>query len=174
MEEKNTHDDALPCRLYEESIAKDLGKKMVFLGGPRQVGKTTLAISFLKDFKAGHPGYLNWDNDQDRRIINKGDWSKDEPLVIFDEIHKRKGWQNLIKGYWDTWKTRQNFLVTGSARLDTFRKGGDSMLGRYHYFKIHPYSLPELGINEINLNRLLRFGGFPEPLLEQNDLEHRR
>jgi predicted AAA+ superfamily ATPase len=147
---------------------------MVFVGGPRQVGKTTLATSLIKDFYDGHPAYLNWDNIQARKTILSAAWPKDEPLIVFDEIHKRKGWQSLVKGFWDTWKNTQTFLVTGSARLDLFRKGGDSMLGRYHYYRVHPYSLPELGISQANLERLFKFGGFPEPLLEQNEVELRR
>ena len=164
----------LPVRVYHAPIAKDLEKKMVFIGGPRQVGKTTLATSYLKKFHAGHPGYLNWDHEVSRKIIQKGEWSKDESLIIFDELHKRKGWQSFIKGIWDTWKTSQQFIVTGSARLDIFRKGGDSMLGRYHYYRIHPYSLPELGIYAENLQILFQFGGFPEPLLFQDKIELRR
>lgn len=164
----------LPERVYLSYIKKDLQKKMVFLGGPRQVGKTTIAISLLSHYKPGHPAYLNWDNEEARRTILKSAWPKEEPLVIFDEIHKRKGWQSLIKGFWDTWKGQQRFLITGSARLNVFRKGGDSMLGRYHYYRIHPYTLPELGNTKENLNILLQFGGFPEPLLEQNAVELKR
>ncbi len=164
----------LPVRLYFDPIKKDLEKKMVFIGGPRQVGKTTLAISLLNDYKEGHPAYLNWDNEISRKIIQKGEWPKDEPLIIFDEIHKRKGWQTFVKGIWDTWKKTQRFVITGSARLDVFRKGGDSMMGRYHYYHIHPFSLPELGISPENLRALFQFGGFPEPLLAQDEVELRR
>lgn len=165
----------LPIRMYQPYIAKDLEKKMVFLGGPRQVGKTTLAQTFLAGLNvAAHPGYLNWDNEQDRIQLNKGQWPKDEPLIILDEIHKRKNWQSFVKGIWDTWKSRQKFIVTGSARLEVFRKGGDSMLGRYHYYRIHPYTLAELGGGEENLELLFKFGGFPEPLLDRDETELRR
>jgi predicted AAA+ superfamily ATPase len=164
----------LPERIYLQSITKDLEKKMVFIGGPRQVGKTTLATSFLDKFHDGHPAYLNWDNEISRKIIQKCEWPKDQALIIFDEIHKRKGWQSFVKGIWDTWKNTQRFIITGSARLNVFRKGGDSMLGRYHYYRIHPYTLPELGISSINLKLLFQFGGFPEPLLSQDETELRR
>ncbi|MEK6772697.1 MAG: ATP-binding protein [Bdellovibrionota bacterium] len=147
---------------------------MVFIGGPRQVGKTTLAVSFLKDFHSGHRAYFNWDNELSRKLIQKGDWPKDEPLIVLDEIHKKKGWQSFVKGIWDTWRNTQRFIVTGSARLDIFRKGGDSMMGRYHYYCIHPFTLPELGISSENLKLIFQFGGFPEPLLLQNETELRR
>ncbi len=147
---------------------------MVFIGGPRQVGKTTLAMTFLDNYYDGHPSYLNWDNEILRRKIQQGDWPKDEPIIIFDELHKKKGWQTFIKGFWDVWKNTQRYIVTGSARLDTFRKGGDSMLGRYHYYRIHPFTLPELGISPDNLQRIFCFGGFPEPLLEMDENELRR
>ena len=164
----------LPTRIYLKHIKKDLEKKMVFMGGPRQVGKTTMAISLIQNYHDGHSAYLNWDNELSRKIILKSLWPKDEPLIVFDEIHKRKGWQGLVKGIWDTWKNTQNFLVTGSARLDLFRKGGDSMLGRYHYYRIHPYSLNELGNTKKNMKLLFQYGGFPESLLEQNEIELRR
>ena len=165
---------SLPIRIYFAPIKKDIQTKMVFIGGPRQVGKTTLASSFINKFHDGHPAYLNWDNELSRKIIQSGNWPKDEPLIIFDEIHKKKGWQSFVKGIWDTWKNTQRFMVTGSARLDIFRKGGDSMLGRYHYYRIHPFSLPELGISPENLKVLFQFGGFPEPLLAQDETELRR
>lgn len=164
----------LPERLYFQPIKKDLQKKMVFIGGPRQVGKTTLAQSFLKKNFDGNPTYLNWDNELSRRIISKGEWPKDQPLLVFDEIHKRKGWQQLIKGIWDTWKNSVQIIVTGSARLDIFRKSGDSMMGRYHYYRIHPFTLPELGHKKNHLQLLFQFGGFPEPLLNQDEIELRR
>jgi len=138
------------------------------------VGKTTLAIGLIEHYVDGHPGYLNWDQIDMRLTIQKQSWSKTEPLIIFDEIHKRKGWQTFVKGIWDTLKNTQRFIVTGSARLDIFRKGGDSMLGRYHYYRIHPFTLPELGYSQENLMRLLEFGGFPEPLITADSVELRR
>ncbi|MFN8370680.1 MAG: ATP-binding protein [Bacteriovoracaceae bacterium] len=164
----------LPERIYAQYIREDLQKKMVFLGGPRQVGKTTLSTTFIKNFQDNHPAYLNFDNEEHRRVILKSLWSKDEPIIIFDEIHKKKGWQSLIKGFYDTWKNTQKFIITGSARLDLFRKGGDSMLGRYHYYRIHPYSLNELGNTPENLKNLFKFGGFPEPLIAKDERELRR
>ncbi|MEQ1666402.1 MAG: AAA family ATPase, partial [Bdellovibrionales bacterium] len=150
-------------RYLEPYIKEDLEKKMVFIGGPRQVGKTTLAQGLLKQYRDGHPAYLNWDSDEHKEKIKNREWPKNEPLVVFDEIHKYKKWRNLIKGFYDTLKNTHAFLITGSARLDHFRKGGDSLLGRYHYYRLHPYSISELKYVPGGLERLLKFGGFPEP-----------
>lgn len=149
-------------RYLTKYIKEDLESKMVFLGGPRQVGKTTLAQSLLKDYQDEHPAYLNWDLDVHRSKIKNREWPKNEPLIVFDEIHKFKNWRNLIKGFYDTLKGTHSFLVTGSARLDHFRKGGDSLLGRYHYYRLHPYSLSELGYQKGCIENLFKFGGFPE------------
>jgi len=126
------------------------------------------------EVKDQEEAYLNWDNESVRKIINSQNWDKEKPIIIFDEIHKKKGWQTLIKGAWDTWKGKQRYLITGSAQLDIFRKGGDSMMGRYHYYRIHPFTLSELGISTENLKKLLKFGGFPEPLLDEDESELRR
>ena len=98
----------LPERLYLKFVKKDLLKKMVFIGGPRQVGKTTLAISLLENYFDGHPAYLNWDQSNMRSTIQHQSWSKNEPIIIFDEIHKRKGWQTFVKGIWIHGKTRRH------------------------------------------------------------------
>jgi predicted AAA+ superfamily ATPase len=164
----------LPIRYLYTYILKDLKKKMVFLGGPRQVGKTTLSQELIPEYHDGHLAYLNWDSDIDRVRIKNREWPKDSKLIVLDEIHKYKGWRNLVKGFYDTLKNTHSFLITGSARLDHFRKGGDSLLGRYHYYRLHPYSLPELGLTKVNLAKLMKFGGFPEPLKEENETELRR
>jgi predicted AAA+ superfamily ATPase len=91
---------------------------------------------------------LNWDSDFDRRRLKNRLWPKEEPLIVLDEIHKMKTWRNFIKGLYDTLKNTHSFIITGSARLDHFRKGGDSLLGRYHYYRLHPFTLPELGFNQ--------------------------
>lgn len=150
-------------RYLEANVKDDLKSKMVFLGGPRQVGKTTLAQGLVHNYHDGHPAYLNWDDELHKKKIRSREWPKSEPLIVLDEIHKFKSWRNLIKGFYDTLKGSHSFLVTGSARLDHFRKGGDSLLGRYYYYRLHPYSLPELKYEESALQKLMKFGGFPEP-----------
>lgn len=161
-------------RYLETYIKEDLQQKMVFLGGPRQVGKTTLAQGLIKNYRDEHPAYLNWDLDADKKKIKEREWPKNEPLIVLDEIHKFKNWRNLIKGFYDKLKNSHAFLVTGSARLDHFRKGGDSLLGRYHYYRLHPYSLPEVGFHEGHLERLLAFGGFPESFHQSDERQLRR
>src|SRR6185503_13470145 len=104
--------------------------------------------------------------------LRRGELPPNQPLVVYDEIHKYARWRGLLKGIWDTEKSRRRVVVTGSARLDYYRKGGDSLAGRYRYFRLHPFSLPELGATgKADLDALLRFGGFPEPLLRQDEDE---
>jgi predicted AAA+ superfamily ATPase len=161
-------------RYLEPHIKDDLKTKMVFLGGPRQVGKTTFAQGLVKNYKDGHPAYLNWDSDEHRKMIRDRHWPKSEPLIVLDEIHKFKNWRNMVKGFYDTLKNTHSFLITGSARLDHFRKGEDSLLGRYHYYRLHPYSLPELKYKEGSTDHLLKFGGFPEPYTMADERNLRR
>ncbi len=162
-------------RYLTEQVRADLRRKMVFLGGPRQVGKTTLALSFLDGGRRSR-GYLNWDDPRVRPKLLRGELPSTEKLVVLDEIHKYPRWRNLVKGLYDTEGDRLAFLVTGSARLDHYRKGGDSLQGRYHHYRLHPLSLGELGANRSasDLEALMRFGGFPEPLLAGNVRTWRR
>lgn len=157
-------------------IESDLEEKMVFLGGPRQVGKTTLAFHLLRTEDPRHPAYLNWDAPQIQRALLQGEIPSQQPLLIFDEIHKYKKWRNLMKGLYDTNKSKIKFLITGSARLDYFRKGGDSLQGRYHFYRLHPFSPFELSSkpNKNDVDLLLKFGGFPEPLIKANERHWRR
>ena len=158
-------------RYLESQVRRDLKRKMVFVGGPRQVGKTTLAREILGKSVAG---YLNWDVDEHRALILAQTFPK-SPLWVFDEIHKYRRWRNLLKGVFDVRQPGQRILVTGSARLDYYRFGGDSLQGRYHYLRLHPLSVAELGIasNE-ELQSLLSLSGFPEPFLGGSETEARR
>lgn len=154
-------------------IAEALAKRMAFVAGPRQVGKTTLALALLgQGATAQHPGYLNWDVPSVAARLRKGLLPPDEPRIVLDEIHKYARWRGLVKGLYDTEKGRRQFIVTGSARLDHYRKGGDSLVGRYRYFRLHPFSLAELtatvGSDPAHLDALMTFGGFPEPLFAKD------
>ncbi len=163
-------------RYCEYYIYQDLIKKMVFIGGPRQVGKTTLSKNlcvgnFLQSL------YLNWDNDEDRKLILHKEWPASTHLIIFDELHKYPHWKRWIKGVYDTKPAQQEYLVTGSARLDVYRRGGDSLMGRYHYWRLHPLTIDELPPNiskEEGFQRLLTVGGFPEPFLLNDIREAQR
>ena len=156
-------------------ILDDLQRKMVFVGGPRQVGKTTLALSILQGDE-NHPAYLNWDYFEDKKDILQGKLPSNQDLIVLDEIHKYKEWRNLIKGLYDKRKSTTSFLITGSARLDHYRKGGDSLQGRYHYYRLHPFSLCEVNTSPTkkDLDLLLKFGGFPEPFLSQSETQWKR
>ncbi len=126
-------------RYLESQVEKDLELKMVFVAGPRQVGKTTVA----RVLPRGRQGYLNWDVAEDRKRILRREFLV-SPLWIFDEIHKYRSWCNLLKGLYDAKSPPQEILVTGSARLDLYRRGGDLLQGRYYLLRLHPLSVAEL------------------------------
>jgi len=164
-------------RYILESVEADLKDKMVFIGGPRQVGKTTFALVLLDgDQSESSPAYLNWDVLADRENIMAGRIPPGQPRVILDEIHKYARWRNLVKGLFDKNKSSVSFVVTGSARLDYYRKGGDSLQGRYHYYRLHPFSVMECDAHPGKpiVEQLLKFGGFPEPFLKGTERFQRR
>ncbi len=167
----------MTTRYLHNFLIKDLKKKMVFIGGPRQVGKTTMAQNILKHYSKNGM-YLNWDSIHDQKKILKQEWFDEQTLIIFDEIHKYPKWKNLIKGIYDTQKDNHNFLVTGSARLDVYRRGGDSLLGRYHHWRLHPFTLNEFISKSLTpkekFSRLMKVGGFPEVFLDNDQREARR
>ena len=163
-------------RYIKNPVKEDLKGKMVFIGGPRQVGKTTFALTFLSQPNEKHPAYLNWDDIQVRSALLRGELPPNENIVVFDEIHKFTRWRNLVKGFYDTRKSDISFIITGSARLDYYSKGGDSLQGRYHYYRLHPFSIPEVNSDatENDVQKLLKFGGFPEPFLRAEEKFWRR
>ena len=157
-------------RYLESHVIEDLNRKMVFVGGPRQVGKTTLSRNIAPD---GHR-YLNWDDLEDREFVLREKFPV-ESFVIFDEIHKFGNWRNYIKGFYDKNFGEKKILVTGSARLDYYRHSGDSLQGRYHYYRLHPLTVDELDIrSQFDFESLLTLGGFPEPFLSGSQKQARR
>lgn len=168
-------------RYLSEFVRRDLGDKMVFLSGPRQVGKTTLSLRFLQDIENYdapelHPAYFNWDYDLHRQQILTNKIPKDQKILVFDEIHKYKTWRRFLKGFYDVHKSKTRILVTGSARLDYYRRGGDSLMGRYYFYRLHPLSPKEVEGEEASLaiGKLLRWGGFPEPFFRADSTFHAR
>ncbi|HEY6564927.1 MAG TPA: AAA family ATPase, partial [Pirellulaceae bacterium] len=157
-------------RYLARQVKADLARKMVFVGGPRQVGKTTLARRIV----GRGAGYLNWDEPDDRRRILLRELPRSR-IWAFDELHKYRTWRNYLKGIYDKRNRRQKILVTGSARLDLYRFGGDSLQGRYHYLRFHPLSLAELGQpSRSQFRDLMTLGGFPEPFLTGSETQARR
>ena len=161
-------------RAQTSIIIKDLTKKMVFLAGPRQTGKTWLA-KHIAD-QQPHSLYLNYDQPEDRRMILAQSWLPSTELVVFDELHKMPNWKDYLKGLYDTKPGHLKALVTGSARLDIFHTVGDSLAGRYYLHHLFPLSLAELKQVEKtpDLERLIKRSGFPEPYLEKNNIEAER
>lgn len=183
-------------------LSKD--NKMVFISGPRQAGKTTLAQKIIgKDFT--NSCYFNYDYLENKaRLIQDPTFFqqmdvKDNttPLVIFDEIHKYKDWKNYLKGIFDQFQNKYKFLVSGSGRLDIYQKGGDSLVGRYFLLHLWPFTLGELGNNLLSPEKFLKnplqlpdfsksekyqqiwndlstYSGFPEPFLTKDLLFYRR
>lgn len=181
-------------RLYTEVLADHLKRyrQMAFLTGPRQVGKTTTCRE-LADV------YLDWDNEDHRAVILRGpgavashaglELAAEQPTSIaFDELHRYSGWKLFLKGFFDTYEHRMRVLVTGSSRLDVFQRGGDSLMGRYFLFRMHPFSSGELvrtqppaaviqpprQTRDADWAALWEHGGYPEPFIRRDSRFSRR
>ena len=153
-------------------LKKDLDNKIVLLSGPRQIGKTFLSKRLNLNYE-----YLSFDDSELRKIIMNRSWNRESELVIFDELHKKPKWKSWIKGIYDTEGVRPRLLVTGSARMDVFKKGSDSLAGRHFNYRLHPFSVAELKdqMSPIEtLHRLMTVGGFPEPFLEGTEIFAKR
>ena len=164
-------------RSIDLQIRRDLQQKMMLLTGPRQVGKTTLSQQLLAEFPDGQ--YLNFDVAAHRAVIQAQRWRHSAPLLVLDEIHKMPDWKNWLKGVVDGRAPGQGLLVTGSARMDTFRQTGASLAGRYFRLRLHPVSVREwCEASEVPpqaaLTHLLARGGFPEPVLASTEADAQR
>jgi uncharacterized protein len=163
-------------RYIEQPVTEDVKRKMVFIGGPRQSGKTTLAKHLCE--RAGFDvkkRYLTWDDAGDRENMIRERFPAGSGFLILDEIHKYSRWRQVVKGLFDKRGDELQILVTGSARLDYYRRGGDSLQGRYHFYRLFPLSCAELGVfTHSTVQDLLVYGGFPEPFLLQSEKESRR
>jgi len=168
-------------RYLDDRAAADLAKKAVFLTGPRQVGKTSLSRLLMQGRDAQ---YLNYDVATDRAVIERQSWLPQAGLLVLDEIHKMPSWKTWLKGVIDGKPAQQQLLVTGSARMDTFRQSGDSLAGRYFALRLHPLSVREWCEHapvelhggrsptpDESLARLLERGGFPEPMLDPDAVQ---
>ncbi len=181
-------------RLYDALLARHLAtyRQMAFISGPRQVGKTTTARLL-----AGN--YLDWVNPAHRRLISTGPeavaahagldrLSEKPPVIAIDEIHKYGRWKNWLKGFFDLYADRSRLVVTGSSRLDVYRRGGDSLMGRYFHYRMHPFSVgelltptipalltrPPMPLPDEQWQALWEHGGFPEPFAHRSPAFSRR
>lgn len=177
-------------RFYDSLLTEHLSseRQMAFVSGPRQTGKTTSCRNLASQ-------YLNWDNTDDRALILKGPTtiadkiglntlSESKPIALFDELHKFTRWKQFLKGFFDTYADSVRVLVTGSSRMDVYRRGGDSLMGRYFLYHMHPFSIAETvyqnlpdtdkiirspkQISEEDFSALWTHGGYPEPFLKRD------
>ena len=187
-------------RLYNALIKQHFNEaaQMLLLAGPRQAGKTTIAKTWLGE-QSGTNCYLNWDNQDNRALLLQGPAAIATTLgipqlqstkahLVFDEIHKYSHWKTFIKGFYDTYKDDCRIAVTGSAKLDIYQRGGDSLMGRYFIYRVHPFSVaeclrpmpresliaPPIKMQREQFEVLWHFGGFPEPMLKQDQRFYNR
>ena len=183
-------------RFYDSLFTEHLSsqRQMAFVSGPRQVGKTTTCRNLADQ-------YLNWDNTDDRALITKGPatiaekiglntLAKSKPTALFDELHKFSRWKQFLKGFFDTYADNVNILVTGSSRMDVYRRGGDSLMGRYFLYHMHPFTVAEAvylnlpdpervirspkQIRKDDFSALWNHGGYPEPFIKRDNRFSRR
>ncbi len=183
-------------RIYDAFLAEHFShnRQMAFVSGPRQVGKTTTCRGHA-DF------YVNWDNEDDRERLLAGSaalvetlglnrLSAGNPAVLFDELHKYPRWKQFLKGFFDVYGDRVRVIVTGSSRLEVYRRGGDSLMGRYFPYRMHPFSVAESLSKALpdpeqivraprkpkaaNYEALWTHGGYPEPYLKRDSRFSRR
>ncbi len=185
-------------RMYQRVISEHFrrNRQMLFVMGPRQVGKTTIGLGLEEEWPRYH--YLTWDNTDHRKQIKKGEQALAEelglhagedlaPVIVFDELHKYRPSKLFLKGLYDTFPFMAHVLVTGSARLDVYQRGADSLMGRFFGYRVHPLTVRELSEPEVipigirpepcsidnrSWEALWRFGGFPDPFLRGEDFYH--
>jgi predicted AAA+ superfamily ATPase len=183
-------------RIYDAILEEHLAqhRQMAFVSGPRQVGKTTTCRSHADT-------YANWDNLDDREQILGGPTqlvaklgldrlSTKMPVALFDELHKHPRWKQFLKGFFDTYADQVSIIVTESSRLDTYRRVGDSLMGRYFLYRMHPFSVAETLHKDLpdpkrvvrppkkpkpaEFDALWQHGGYPEPFLKRDRRFSRR
>jgi len=154
------------------NLRADMARKIILLSGPRQSGKTTISKALTPSFD-----YFNYDDAGHRTALREKSWDRSKSLVIFDELHKMPEWKTWLKAIYDVEGIPPSYMVTGSANMETFRKMGDSLAGRFFSFRLHPFDVREVRGTiepEEALSRIMHFGGFPEPFLENDPVFYAR
>lgn len=170
---------------------------MLFLSGPRQSGKSTLAKQLIEN---SPEAYFSWDDHAFKKtwLRATSDFGnalikRDIHRIALDEFHKNLKWKNQLKGFFDYLGDQIQIIVTGSAMLNVYRKGADSLTGRFVHFHVHPLTLGELlnpkptsfrefqrllenfeALPSTSIARdcsttLLKYSGFPEPYQAQSE-----
>ena len=161
-------------RAIFKNIKEDLKKKIILLTGPRQSGKTTFSTQLSDRFN-----YLNYDNSEHKIRIREQEWDREKELIVFDELHKMDNWKLFLKGVFDVEGIPPSIVVTGSSKLDVFRKVGDSLAGRFFRYRMHPFDLKEVhkqfkSSPDDLLETMIRVGNFPEPFISGKETFYRR
>lgn len=148
----------------------------VALLGPRQVGKTTLALEIGEQ----RPSiYLDLESDADRAKLSEPELylsGHEDKLVILDEVHRLPDLFQALRGLIDKGRRKGlrsgRFLLLGSASIDLLKQSGESLAGRIAYLELAP--IDGLEVHTTELNTLWNRGGFPDSLLARTDAVSQR
>jgi len=160
-------------RKHKNEIFNSLNTKTVFLTGPRQAGKTTLALEIAKEFK--HPVYLDCYNSDDLKVIEAKNWAQGTDLVILDEIHKVDKWESYLKALLKDKDDGLKLLVLDSTATFTSEQLQKAFpnLRAYTLFPLSFSELLEAGC-KVDIDKLMFRGAFPDAFFAEEDMAARK
>ena len=166
----------IPRRLYSKLSEALTYSPAVALLGPRQVGKTTLALEIGKTFDAI---YLDLESEQDLAKLSQPELylaDHQDRLVIIDEVHRLPGLFPVLRGLIDHGRRSGlrtgRYLLLGSASVDLLKQSGETLAGRIAYLELAPFTIVET--NDLPTDKLWVAGGFPESLLAPDERQSLR